>query len=115
MRKHKAFRLFPPVPLNQRTAEVDTFLPLGGGPDYKSPLFVAKGTSVGYSLYAMHRRKDIFGQDAEEFRPERWEGNLRPGWAYLPFNGGPRACLGRESSSNPICMLKFLSLQDSLI
>jgi hypothetical protein len=84
------------VPLNQRTAEADTFLPLGGGPDHKSPLFVAKGTSVGYSLYAMHRRTDIFGADAEEFRPERWEENLRPGWAYLPFNGGPRACLGRE-------------------
>lgn len=48
----------------------------------------------------MHRRKDIYGQDAEEFRPERWEGDsLRDiGWAYLPFNGGPRLCLGRKKS-----------------
>ena len=33
------------------------------------------------------------------FRPERWEdGSLqdRIGWGYLPFNGGPRICLGRE-------------------
>jgi len=51
----------------------------------------------------MHRRKDIFGEDAEEFRPERWGENLRPGWAYLPFNGGPRACLGREYSTNLLC------------
>lgn len=46
----------------------------------------------------MHRRKDIYGDDAEEFRPERWEGDALNdvGWAYLPFNGGPRLCLGQE-------------------
>jgi cytochrome P450 len=43
----------------------------------------------------MHRRKDIYGEDANEFRPERWE-TLRPGWEFLPFNGGPRICIGRE-------------------
>ena len=70
-------------------------LPLGGGPDGKDPLFVHKGTLVAYNLWAMHRRKDYFGEDVEVFRPERWE-TLRPGWEYLPFNGGPRICLGRE-------------------
>jgi cytochrome P450 len=50
---------------------------------------------VGYSPYTMHRRKDIYGPDADEFKPERWE-NLRPGWEYLPFNGGPRICLGQQ-------------------
>jgi len=70
-------------------------LPLGGGPDGKDPLFVRKGTLVAYSLWTMHRRKDYFGEDVEVFRPERWE-TLRPGWEYLPFNGGPRICLGRE-------------------
>lgn len=46
----------------------------------------------------MHRRKDIYGADAEEFRPERWvpEEGLRPGWGYLPFNGGPRICVGQQ-------------------
>ena len=43
----------------------------------------------------MHRRKDIFGPDAEEFNPDRWE-TIRPGWAYLPFNGGPRTCAGQQ-------------------
>jgi cytochrome P450 len=43
----------------------------------------------------MHRRKDYYGEDASEFRPERWE-TLRPGWEYLPFNGGPRICLGQQ-------------------
>ena len=43
----------------------------------------------------MHRRKDFYGKDAEEFRPGRWE-TLRPGWEYLPFNGGPRICIGQQ-------------------
>ena len=65
----------------------DTVLPLGGGPEGKDPLFVPKGYAVSYSVYGMHHRKDFYGEDAEEFRPERWE-HLRPGWEYLPFNGG---------------------------
>lgn len=76
-----------------------TTLPVGGGPDGRSPVFVKKGTAVGYSVYVMHRRKDIYGEDADEFRPERWEGDeLRNihSYAYLPFNGGPRICLGRK-------------------
>jgi cytochrome P450 len=46
----------------------------------------------------MHRRKDIYGSDADEFRPERWEKDAlkNVGWGYLPFNGGPRVCLGQD-------------------
>jgi cytochrome P450 len=76
-------------------ALTDSVIPLGGGADGKSPLFVPKGTLVLYTPYAMHRRKDYYGEDADEFKPERWE-NLRPGWEYLPFNGGPRICLGQQ-------------------
>ena len=76
-------------------AVVDTVLPLGGGEDGKSPLFIPANTIVGWLLYGMQRRKDYFGDDAEEFKPERWE-TLRPGWEYLPFNGGPRICLGQQ-------------------
>ena len=90
-----ALRLHPLVPGNARMAVTDTVIPVGGGPDGKSPVFVAKGKLVRWSLYAMHRRKDIYGADAEDFMPERWE-KLRPGWEYLPFNGGPRICLGRK-------------------
>jgi cytochrome P450 len=92
---HAALRIHPVVPGNSRYAIQDTILPLGGGPDGKHPLFVAKGTMVGYSPWAMHRRKDLYGPDADEYKPERWE-SLRPGWEYLPFNGGPRICLGQQ-------------------
>jgi len=92
---NESLRVHPVVPGNSRFAIRDTVLPLGGGPDGKHPLFVPKGTMVGYSPYTMHRRKDIYGPDADEFKPERWE-SLRPGWEYLPFNGGPRICLGQQ-------------------
>jgi cytochrome P450 len=55
----------------------------------------------------MHRRRDLFGEDAEVFRPERWEDDpaggpdlKNIGWAYLPFNAGPRVCLGRTLMSS---------------
>jgi cytochrome P450 len=42
--------------------------------------------------------KCIYGQDAHLFRPERWEEEemTNIGWAYFPFNGGPRQCLGED-------------------
>lgn len=68
-----------------------------------APIFIPKGGLVSWNLWALHRRKDYFGEDAEDFRPERWldegeemgegEGEmggrkkkkkgLRPGWEYL--------------------------------
>ena len=93
-----ALRLYPVVPANARFANRDTILPLGGGPDGASPIFIPKGGVVAYHTYNLHRRTDIYGPDALEFRPERWgpDENLRPGWGYLPFNGGPRICVGQQ-------------------
>ena len=98
---NESLRLHPVVPANSRQAATDTTLPLGGGVDGKSPVFVPKGTIVAYCIYAMHRRRDFYGEDADEFKPDRWldEGGkkgLRVGWEYLPFNGGPRICIGRK-------------------
>jgi cytochrome P450 len=92
---NEGLRLFPSVPTNSRMAFQDTTLPVGGGPDGKAKVFVPKGTAVAFPAYSLHRRKDFYGEDADEFRPERWE-TLRPGWEYLPFNGGPRICLGQQ-------------------
>ena len=48
------------------------------------------------SFYSLHKRKDLFGEDADIFRPERWE-SMRPAhWSYLPFGGGPRICPGQQ-------------------
>ncbi|CZS92624.1 hypothetical protein WAI453_006640 [Rhynchosporium graminicola] len=92
---NEALRLYPVVPINGRFANKDTTLPYGGGKDGKSKIFIPKGSTVDYSVHVMQHRKDLWGEDAEEFKPERWA-NRRPGWDFLPFNGGPRICIGQQ-------------------
>ncbi|KAF7961094.1 hypothetical protein EAE96_000761 [Botrytis aclada] len=92
---NESLRVYPVVPWNFRVANKDTTLPRGGGKDGKSKVFVKKGAVVEYSAFALHRREDLWGKDADEFKPERWEGR-KVGWEYLPFNGGPRICLGQQ-------------------
>ena len=91
---NETLRLYPVVPANTRRCFKATTLPSGGGPDGKSPVYVRPGTNVDYSVHVMHRMKEYWGEDAEEFKPDRWA-TRKPGWEYLPFNGGPRICLGR--------------------
>lgn len=91
----ETLRLYPSVPFNERQATRDTTLPRGGGPDESAPIYIRKNQPVCYSAYIMHRRKELWGDDADDFRPERWVGR-KSGWEYLPFNGGPRVCLGQQ-------------------
>jgi cytochrome P450 len=100
-----ALRLYPPVPVNTRTATRTTVLPTGGGPDGTAPVLISAGSAVAFSVYSMHRRPDLYGMDAELFRPERWDEDMplqrdpvTAKWGYLPFHGGPRMCLGSKSS-----------------
>jgi cytochrome P450 len=96
--KHVLFeslRLLPPVALVHRTALRDTILPNGGGPDGQSPIYVAKGEMVVAHLHALHRDKDIWGDDANEFNPGRWEGR-RTLWDFVPFYGGARICPAQQ-------------------
>lgn len=82
---NETLRLYPVVPINARYANKDTTIPRGGGKDGNSPIFVPKGSTVEYGVHVMHRRKDLWGADADEFRPERWE-NRKVGWEYLPVS-----------------------------
>ncbi|CUM46030.1 uncharacterized protein AC631_02201 [Debaryomyces fabryi] len=95
---NEILRMYPSVPQNFRFAIKNTTLPKGGGPDGQSPIFIPKGESVLYAVYATHRNPKYYGKDADEFRPSRWlEPEMRKvGWAFLPFNGGPRICLGQQ-------------------
>ncbi|KAH8655033.1 cytochrome P450 [Tricladium varicosporioides] len=98
---NESLRLYPPVPFNSRVANKDTTIPRGGGKDGMSKVFIPKGMSVNYSVFVLQRRPDLWrgkgmGEgDEETFRPERWEGR-KWGWDYVPFNGGPRICLGQQ-------------------
>jgi cytochrome P450 len=79
----ETLRVYPPVPINNRKAVRDTILPIGGGPDGTKPMPIRKGQTVNFVIYAVQRRKDIWGEDADEFIPERWE-NKKYDWSYIP-------------------------------
>lgn len=88
----ETLRLYPPAwVFSRRVVEDDTF------GEYR----VSAGTTVALSPYVTHRRADLWenpeGFDPERFRPgddgaEGW----RPGYAYFPFGGGPRQCIGNN-------------------
>lgn len=99
---NETLRLYPAVPFNMRTALVDTTLPRGGGPDGSKPLPVLEGTPIGYSPMVMQRRPDLYPPvsdsfaDPSIFSPERWANwHPRP-HDYIPFNSGPRICVGQQ-------------------
>ncbi len=84
----EAMRVYPPVYLIGR--EATTELELGG---YR----VKPGYTVFMSQWVSHRDPRYFGPDPETFRPERWLDGLAkrlPKYAYYPFGGGPRVCIG---------------------
>jgi cytochrome P450 len=62
--------------------------------DGKSPVLVPKGTVISCSTFSLQRRQDVYGPDAEEFLPERWN-HLTAHWNFLPFSAGPKVCLGQ--------------------
>ncbi|KAG0195408.1 hypothetical protein BGX28_001485 [Mortierella sp. GBA30] len=94
-------RFIPPVPTVSRVATEDDNI-LG----YDIP----KGTQVFMSPAALHKLKSVYGEDAEEFKPERWIDPTKMAdnqsstkfvtndmnWAYVPFLTGPRNCVGSK-------------------
>ena len=88
---YETIRLVGPAARVVRAAVQDTILPTGGGPDQKSPVFVPKGTTVSLGMWCLHHDKDIWGDDVQEFKPDRWIGR-KANWEFLPFSGGPRIC-----------------------
>ncbi len=86
----ETLRLYPPAFSFGRTPQEDIRFTAEGG-DY----FFRQGASLIISTIAMHRLPEYFPQP-EAFRPERWAAGEPPPpkYAYLPFGGGPRVCLG---------------------
>ncbi|PBK58493.1 cytochrome P450 [Armillaria solidipes] len=99
---NETLRLYPSVPLNGRSSKVATTLPNKG----RTPYYVPRDTRVGYSVFLMHRRTDLWGPDALEFDPDRFLDSrlhkyLTPNpFIFVPFNAGPRICLGQQFAYN---------------
>ncbi|BFZ56881.1 hypothetical protein PYCC9005_003931 [Savitreella phatthalungensis] len=111
---NETLRLYPIVPMNVRTALRDTTLPHGGGPDGLEPICVPKDTQIMYAPVLMHRLTGI--DNVDEWDPHRWLDT--PGrkkyvpkpFSYIPFNAGPRICLGQNFALTEIAyaMVKVL-------
>ncbi|EOA12720.1 hypothetical protein CARUB_v10028124mg [Capsella rubella] len=89
----ETLRLYPPVPIELVSPLKSDLLPSGHKVEENSKIFIF--------LYALGRMRAIWGEDALEFKPERWiseTGTLRhvPTFKFLAFNGGPRSCLGKQ-------------------
>ncbi|KAG8891502.1 hypothetical protein FRC00_013595 [Tulasnella sp. 408] len=109
-----------------RSAGQDTSIPVG------TPYIDKKGVerteiSVGareeivIPISLINRDKEIWGEDAEEFKPERWlEGNTHPRSSEIPgvfssiltFLGGPRACIGYRFALVEMKILIFALLRN---
>ena len=100
---NETLRMYPVVPVNVRSALTDTTLPRGGGKDGNAPVGCPGGTIIVYSPLMMQRRRDlyppispIFPYDPLEWWPERWASWTPKAWNFIPFNGGPRICVGQQ-------------------
>jgi cytochrome P450 len=81
----ETLRLYPPIHLGSR--RVAENIAIDGHP-------IPQGERLIYSIYLTHRDPAVW-EDPNGFRPERFaQGRKQPPFAYVPFGGGPRACIG---------------------
>ncbi len=83
----EVLRLYPPAWIIGRESVREVMLSDGS--------LVPGGTTVFASPLLLHRRADLFA-DPNRFDPERWLGPEPPPFAYVPFGGGARRCIGEE-------------------
>ncbi|KAF2093866.1 cytochrome P450 [Rhizodiscina lignyota] len=101
---NEVLRLIPSVPMTRRDAVRDTEL-VGQ--------HIPKGTNITIPPWAINTSFELWGEDALEFKPERWlgEGKANSGgsnsnYAFLTFLHGPRSCIGKDfAKSEFMCLL----------
>ncbi|KAK0191337.1 cytochrome P450 [Armillaria mellea] len=102
----ETLRIFAPVQTVPRVAAKDDILPLDcpvtdkKGITHRS-LRIVKGQGIMIPVVGLNTDKSIWGEDAADFKPERWENlpetvrNIPGVWANtMSFLGGPRSCIG---------------------
>lgn len=90
----EVLRVYAPVPVTMREAVSDTTL-MGH--------YVPKGSVIMLCMWAVNFSKELWGPDADEFKPERWmqpgqanSGGATSNYAFLTFLHGPRSCIGQR-------------------
>lgn len=86
----ETLRIYPSAAVVIREAARDTTVQLSDG-----PVAIPKGTGMIAPIAALNTCKELWGEDAEECNPDRWNDaeNLSP---LMTFWGGPRQCIAKE-------------------
>eukprot|EP00250_Pteridium_aquilinum_P013432 c21339_g1_i1 orf=78-1574(-) len=87
----ESLRLFPPQPIIGRRCMHENIV---------QGVVIPKGIELIASVSAMHRDKDVWGEDSEEFKPARFANGINKACknpsSFLPFGSGPRTCVGQS-------------------
>ncbi|KAJ7280421.1 cytochrome P450 [Mycena rebaudengoi] len=86
---NESLRVLPPVPMTIRIAQQD---------EYVGDVFVPKGTQIYIPIRVINTWKDVWGPDAEEFRPARWldlPAAYNSTFSQFSFIAGPHGCIGK--------------------
>ncbi|KAK0217926.1 cytochrome P450 [Armillaria fumosa] len=85
----ESLRVMPPIPTTVRKTATT---------DYIDGVLVPEGTLLQICIRQINTWKHVWGEDAEEFRPQRWF-NLpkayNPSYSHLSFLSGPHSCIGK--------------------
>jgi cytochrome P450 len=100
----ESMRLYPPVWGTMRQAYDD---------DVVGGQLVRKDETVTVSPWLTHRHPDLW-ERPEEFDPERFTADrsaARPDYAYFPFGGGPRRCIGNQFAMMEAQLILAMTVQ----
>ncbi|KAF5332143.1 hypothetical protein D9611_008194 [Ephemerocybe angulata] len=111
---NETLRILPPVPWDVRECVKGTVWP---SPDpNEKPIYIPPGTTCVYGLLMMGTDEELWGPDAAEFDPDRFLDDrkkhiLANPFIFLPFNAGPRICLGQQLAYNQLSLIIIRILQ----
>jgi 11-oxo-beta-amyrin 30-oxidase len=88
---YEVLRLYPPLVYFTRALRKGLII---------KNLLLPRGAHVSLPILLIHHDHDLWGNDAKEFKPERFAEGIAKATkgrvSYFPFGGGPRICLGQN-------------------